>query len=135
MLLDDIEAYLATFAPWTQSGKTYTVRKNFTPDQPDEVITLIEFPAGGALRAMGPSLTAPVRERAGLMVLVRGPLKDYANARAMAELVYQRLDHFAGTLSGRLYYIESMHVPILKEQDRNGRWLVETNFVAQKERG
>lgn len=135
MLLDDIETYLGTFAPWTQSGTTYTIRRNFTPETPDAVITLIEFEAGKPIRAMGPSLAAPIRTREGLMVLVRGPQKDYDNARDMANAVHLKLDRFAGTLSGRLYFIEALHEPHLQEQDRNDRWRIECNYLALKERG
>lgn len=135
MLLDDIETYLNTFGAYSQSGTSYTVRKHLVPDTPDATITLLEFPAGKSQYAMGAPLRGPVRERAGLMVSVRGPQKDYGNARAMAETVHQRLDSYKGTLSGRRYTIYAMHPPILKEQDRNGRWKIESNYLVLKERG
>lgn len=135
MLIEDVETYLNTFAPWTQSGVTYTVRRYFTPDEPDEVITLIEFPAGAGIWAMGPSLRAPVRERRGLMVVVRGPRKDAANAAAMAEQVHLKLAALHATLSGRRYLITEMHPMVMKEEDRNNRWRYEGNYLVQKERG
>lgn len=135
MLLDDVEAYLTSFGAYTQAGTTYTVRKYFTPDTPDATITLLGFPAGPAVRAMGPALGAPIRERHGLMVVVRGPQKEYGNAQAMAEVVYQRLDNFHGVLSTRQYDVTAMHPPMVKEEDRNARWRIETNFLVMKERG
>lgn len=135
MLLDDVETYLNTFGTWSQSGTTYAIRKNLIPDTPDAVIVLIEFPAGPGIKAMGASLRAPLRERAGLMVTVRGPRGDYANARAMAEVVNGRLDSLRSTLSGRRYYVTAMHTFMLKEQDRNDRWKLECNYLVLKERG
>jgi hypothetical protein len=135
VLLNDIEAHLNSFGAWTQDGVTYTVRRNYTPDTPDPVISLEEFPAGKAIFAMGPSLRSPVRERAGLMVVVRGPQKDATNARAMAEQVHLKLDGLKAVLSTRRYTVFAMHSPIRREQDRNARWEYETNYVVLKERG
>jgi hypothetical protein len=135
VLLTDIETYLATFAPWTQSGTTYTIRTYFTPDTPDAVIVLREFPAGESVYGMGPSLRAPLKERIGLMVSVRGPQKSPTNERLMAEAVHLKLSRFKGTLGGRAYYIEEMHGPAPIDQDRNSRWGHEMNYVVMKDSG
>lgn len=135
MLLDDIETLLNAEGPYTAGGSTFMVRKYMAPDTPDAVIVLEEFPAGKPISAMGPSRHAPIRERAGLMVWVRSPKKDYGSARTVAETIYQKLHNLGETLSGRQYFIQAMHAPALKEQDRNDRWLIETNFLVQKERG
>lgn len=135
MLADDLETYLNGLGPYTSGGTTFTVRKFLTPDTPDAVITLIEWPGGKAIRAMGASIGSPIRERAGLQVLVRGPQQDYAAARDVAEQIYRKLDFLNATLSARQYFIEAMHPPMLLEQDRNHRWIMSTNFLVLKERG
>jgi len=134
-LLTDIETHLGTVGPFVGGSTTFTVRRNFIPDTPDAVIALIEFPAGPAERAMGASIGAPVRERAGLQVTTRSDQGNYDDARTVAEAVHQELDFLAATLSGRRYFVQAMHPPALKEQDRNKRWLLEANYVVFKERG
>lgn len=135
MLLQDLEAYLATQGPFTQGGLTYSICIGDYPASPDTVITLIELPGKGPIRAMGASLSAPIRERAVLEVLVRGPQEDYAAARAVAEAVYQKLDGLHATLSGRQYDVAALTTPSRDSQDRNKRWLITSAFSVQKERG
>jgi hypothetical protein len=135
LLLDDIETYLNTFGAYTQDTTTYTLRKHFSPETPDAVIVLLEVPIGAPMRAMGASVSAPVRERSGLCVRVRGPQQDYSNARSMAETVYQRLDFLNTTLSGRQYSLSALHAPVLYQEDRNNRWWIDTTFLVLKERG
>ncbi len=135
MLLQDLAGHLATYGPFTQDGLTYSVCIGEYPTTPDTVITLIELPGKGPIRAMGASLSAPIRERAVLEVLVRGPQEDYVAARAVAEAVHQKLDGLHTTLGGRQYDIDALTTPSRDSQDRNKRWLITSAYAVQKERG
>jgi len=135
MLIDDVAIHLASFGAYTQAGATYSIQRGVLPDEVVESITLQEIPAGKAIRAMGPSLGAPIRERAGLRVTVRGALGDYQNPRIVAELVHTRLDGLNATLSGRRYWIQALHPPVLDQQDRNVRWRLVATYYVEKERG
>lgn len=135
MLLADIESHLNSLGPYTSGGVTFGVYVGDYPAEPDAAITLIEWPGKGPIRAMGASLSSPIRERAVLEVVVRGPAEDYNAARAVAESVYQKLDGLHKTINGRAYDVEALTTPAKDSQDRNKRWLIWSSYAVQKERG
>lgn len=132
-VLDDIATYLATFT-FTSGSSTATVRKYMQPDTPDETVTVLEYAAGPPIRAMGASLSNPVRDRHMLTVLTRGPAKDYAVARDLAGQVHVKLDWLNTTLSGKRYFVKAMFSPQIVEQDRSSRWIVRADYIVEKER-
>jgi len=135
MLLQDMETYLNAQGPFSQDGTAYKVYIGSLPDSDSTAIALRELPGKEAIRAMGASLSAPVRERPLVQVWVRGPQRDYVNARAMAEQIHLLLDGLNTTLSARLYAVRALAPPSPDRQDRNARWMIVTTYMVEKERG
>ena len=135
MLLQDLETYLDGEGPFTDSPYTYELYIGDLPNNDKEAIALLEAPGKEALRTMGASLSAPVRERPVLLVYVRGPQKDYVSARTIAETVHQKLDGLFATLNGRQYHVMALYPPARDRQDRNGRWIFITHYLVEKEQG
>lgn len=137
MLVTDIETYLNSFGAYVSNSVTFTVRRGFLPATPDAVIALEEALGLREIRAMGPSLSAPLFERPVLQVTTRSPRQDYIAGRSIAETVHQRLSGAGGlTLTGRRYsYIQALSPPFLERQDDEGRFRFVANYVVHKERG
>lgn len=135
MLLQDIETVLTAEAPFTAGSETFAIRTGYLPDTPDAVIGLEEYPGGKPIRAMGPSRGAPLKQKFILNVIVRSAQKAYTHARTIAESVNNILDGLHEDINGRRYYVEAINLPSREQQDRNSRWLIETQYMVVKDRG
>lgn len=101
-------------------------------DKPDNAMAIRPMPGSAPIRAMGPSLTAPVRERPDVQILVRN-LK-YQDLATKVDQIKAALDRFVGTIGGKQYYIELAYEPMYMGIDENQRHQTSIVFNVVRER-
>lgn len=101
-------------------------------DQPDNAIAVRPMSGSAPVRGMGPSLTAPLRERPDVQIMVRN--KKYVDLATKVEQVKAALDRFVGTIGGKQYYIELAYEPMYMGIDENQRHQTSIVFNIVRER-
>jgi len=140
MLLDDIATYLEG------AGLGLTIGTNLwkvpVPEMASQStgiqVAIIEYGGRPSIRAMGPSLGAPVAEVARFNIGVIGQLEDFANTRTKAEDIYRALDNLADQTLGTTRYllVSALQPPIYATpDDEDAEHHFSVNFEAVKARG
>jgi hypothetical protein len=141
MLVDDVAEYLGT------AGLGLTVGTNlFKVPVPETAtadiqVAVVEYGGRPAIRAMGPSLGAPVAEVSRFQVAVIGQLNDYEASRDLIEDIYRALDNLAETTLGTTRYLliralqPPFYMPPGETGDPNAQQHFSCNFEAMKARG
>ena len=94
----------------------------FPAGSPDACACFAEWGTEDALRAMGPSLGAPVAEQPRFKVMVRGSRDGAQAARTLAGNIHKKLDHLGEiTLSGTRYLNIVAEQPQFLSFDDNDR--------------
>ncbi len=108
---------------------TFNGRMN---DKPDNAMYIRPMPGSAPLRGMGSSLTAPVRERPNVQIVVRNLL--YPGLMAKVEQIKLALDRYIGVIGGKQYYIELAYEPLYLGIDENQRHQASIVFNVVRER-
>jgi len=101
-------------------------------DKPDNAIAVRPMPGSAPVRGMGPSLTAPLRERPDVQIIVRN--LRYVDLMTKVSVIKAALDRFVGTISGKAYYIELAYEPMYMGVDENNRHQSSLVFGIYRER-
>lgn len=141
MLADDIVDYLAAAGIGLTTGTN--IFKVPVPETTAaaQVVSVIEYGGRPAIRAMGPSIGAPVAEVSRFQVAVIDQLNNYESARAMIESIYKKLDWLSNTTLGSTLYLQvralqpPFYMPPGETQDPNAQHHFTCNFECWKARG
>jgi hypothetical protein len=104
------------------------------PEEPNEVLALIETAGRSGQHTFGTSL--PAVERPRMRIISRGEPNDYETPRAQIESVYQL---FAARGNGaigagaRYLTFEPLQPPYVLGRDKNDRWMLGFNVEVWKE--
>ena len=138
MVLDDITAYLASHGLGTVGQ---TIFKGLLPDQPDQVLSVLESPGAPMISGMGGQSNVSGIEQPRIQVTARAARGAYGVARALAHQVYDLLDDLGPVVlvsgSARYLHIEAVQPPFAlsgNPEDQNERPRVVVNFHIMKER-
>jgi len=142
MLLDDIANHLSTAVGGLTIGvNLWKLPIPETASSSIQQVMITEYGGRSPLRAMGPSVGAPVAEISRFNVAVYGGLTEFEETRALAESIYQSLDYLSETtLSGssgtRYLHVRALQPPIsFPPDDENGLHHFSINFETMKVRG
>jgi len=101
-------------------------------DKPDNAMAIRPMPGSSPIRAMGPSLTPPVRERPDVQIIVRNLL--YTGLTAKVDQIKLALDHYVASIGGKQYYINLAYEPMYLGIDENQRHQSSIVFNVVRER-
>lgn len=141
MLADEIVNYLSGAGLGLVIGSTDTngiFAVPFPTEAGDTSTCVIEYPGQGPIRAMGPSLQAPVFEVVKFQVVSRDVNDRAFNCRSLQKNIWAALTHTGPTLTGTtggttVYgYIDGVQSPFFLKYDENARIYFVCNYRALK---
>lgn len=139
MLVDDVANYLESAVTGLAIGTNlWKLPVPETASTTDIQVSVIEYGGRPAMRAMGPSVGAPVAEVTRFNVAVYGQLDDFENTRTKAEEIYQALDFLSDATLGatRYLHVRALQPPMsMTPDDENAEHHFSVNFEAVKARG
>jgi len=130
MLLDEVGAYLEG---QNVALKGQNLFLGTRPEDPDEILYVLEYPGMPPEYQNDGQSTGPVREQPQLQVTVRG--RDYESARRLIQNAWLALNRVTNvTLSGKFYQsIRATSSPALIGRDQSDRVLLSFNASVLKE--
>jgi len=130
MLLTDMALYLEAQGVAKRGNDLFAGTR---PEEPDQVLTVWEYPGMAPEYQNDGASTGPVRERPQLQVMGRG--KDYESVRAMVQSAWIALGRVTNQVINGTRYIEirPSSSPALIGRDSNDRVLIGFNASILKE--
>lgn len=130
MLLNEVGLYLEEQGVATRANDLWLGSR---PEQPDQILYVLEYPGMAPEYQNDGTSTGPVRERPQIQVTGRG--RDYESVRALVQAAWVALSRVTNQVLSGVRYIEirPSSSPALIGRDQNDRVLISFNASVVKE--